>query len=63
MFKHKIKIDKNLYTRLAAAASKQGYSSTEEFIDHVLEQAAGSADNEESEQAVRNRLKGLGYIE
>lgn len=63
MFKHKLKIDKKLYSQLECAASAKGYSSTEEFIIHVLEKAAEHENNRESEEAVRNRLKGLGYVE
>ena len=35
----KIKLDKSLHERLVAAAQKAGYSSTDEFVTHVLERA------------------------
>ncbi len=63
MFGNRIKIDTDLYARLETAASKQGYSSTDEFINHVLEESVETDENNESEQAVKDRLKGLGYIE
>ncbi len=60
---HKVLIDHELYERLAKAAQAGGYSSPEEFILHVLEGAATPAGAEESEEEVRKRLKGLGYLE
>lgn len=60
---HKIAIDHELYERLEKAAQAAGYSSAEEFILHVLEGAASPAGADESEEAVRKRLKGLGYLE
>ena len=35
--KGKIKIDRPLYDRLAEAAERAGYATTEEFIHHVLD--------------------------
>jgi len=51
-------------TRAAVAG---GYSSTEEFIEHVLErevarEVAKVADDQPDEEVVR-RLRGLGYID
>ena len=60
---HKITIDHELHERLAKAAQAVGYSSTDEFIQHILEGAASPAGAEESEEEVRKRLKGLGYLE
>jgi hypothetical protein len=62
MFEPKIKIRRELYARLAKVASGQGYSSTDEFILHLLEKAAQAADDSLSEEQVRERLKGLGYL-
>ena len=59
----KIKIDKDLYERLALAAEQGGYSSTEEMIRHVLErEVAGSQEQQDREQA-EQQLRGLGYLE
>jgi hypothetical protein len=62
MFDPKIKIERDLYARLTKAAEVAGYSSTEEFIIHLLETAAPRT-GEESEDEVRKRLQGLGYID
>jgi predicted CopG family antitoxin len=59
----KIKIDKSLYDRLARMAEGAGYSSTEEFITHLLEREVASLDESSSDKEVEDRLRGLGYIE
>lgn len=59
----KIKIGKELYDRLATAGQEAGYSSTDEFIQHVLERSvAGQQELSDEEQAAR-QLRGLGYLE
>ncbi len=63
MFEPKIKIDRNLYATLKRAAEVAGYSSVDEFIRHVLEKAAAEIEQAQSEEEVRKRLQGLGYIE
>ena len=60
---HKIKIDKALYERVAAAAEQAGYSSTEEFITHLLEQGASGLQEDRDRELVEQQLRGLGYIE
>jgi metal-responsive CopG/Arc/MetJ family transcriptional regulator len=60
---HKISIDHELHERLQKAAQIAGYSSADEFIEHILESAAPATAAAESEEEVRKRLKGLGYLE
>ncbi len=63
MFRRKkIKLDKELLTRVERYAEIAGYSSVEEFISHVLEREMKDGDGTDSEQEIRKRLKGLGYI-
>ena len=59
----KIKIDDNLYDRVKKIAQIAGYSSTEEFIVHIIEKELGQMEKSDDEQAVLERLRGLGYIE
>ena len=59
----KIKIDKALHEKLARVAEQKGYASADEYILHLLETAAAGADEAADETAIRQRLKGLGYIE
>ena len=63
MFGSKIKIDNGLYEKLKEVAKARGYSSAEEFAVHVLEQAVAGSEEEVSEEEVKKRLQGLGYVE
>lgn len=58
----KIKLEKDLYERVKNFANKSGYSSVEEFVTHVLEEAITSSEEAEDEEMVKQRLKGLGYL-
>ena len=58
----KVKIDKVLYQHLAEIAKASGYSTTEEYIVHVLEKELVRLDVDEQDD-VQRRLRGLGYIE
>ena len=63
MFGSKVKIDKDLYERLKRCAEAAGYSSAEEFIRHTLEKAAAAIEEADSEDEVKKRLQGLGYLD
>jgi metal-responsive CopG/Arc/MetJ family transcriptional regulator len=63
MFGPKVKLDKDLYERLKRCAEAAGYSSTEEFIRHALEKAVAALDDADSEEEVKKRLQGLGYLD
>ena len=63
MFGHKLTLSDSLYEGLRKTAAAKGYSSPEEYAMHVLEKAAAESDESLSEEEVRNRLKGLGYVE
>jgi len=63
MFGRRVKLDTDLYDRLARCAEVAGYSSTEEFIRHALEKAAAAVEESDSEEEVKKRLQGLGYID
>jgi hypothetical protein len=62
-FDTKVRIAKPLYERLAEIASSGGYSSTEEFILHILEKEAAKFDDAADDAEVKRQLRGLGYIE
>ena len=61
----KIKLDKDLYQRAVQHATDKGYSSVDEFVAHVVEQALSGGEelSEEDEKQIAERLQGLGYIE
>ena len=62
MFGAKIKIEKDLLERAKEYSEKKGYPSVEEFISHLLEKEMKEPDKSSSEDEIKKRLKGLGYI-
>jgi len=58
----KLKLDKDLMERLGKAAELAGYSSVNEFIVHVLEKELSQIEAGGSEEEIKKRLEGLGYI-
>ena len=59
----KVVIKDSLYQRCNQAAASDGYSSTEEFIEHAIENELKRVEVDQSEQQVEEQLRGLGYIE
>jgi len=60
---NKIKLEKELFEKVKRAARIAGYSSTEEFVQHVLEREIGKFEESgDSEEEIRKRMQGLGYI-
>jgi metal-responsive CopG/Arc/MetJ family transcriptional regulator len=57
-----IKLDKALVAKVKRYADLAGYSSAEEFITHALEKEIAQLEEAESEQELKKKLKGLGYI-
>jgi len=63
-----VKLDKALLERVRKYAKAAGYSSGEEFITHALEKELAQLDEakgegSETDPAVLERLRGLGFIE
>ena len=59
----KIKIDKELLEKVKKYATIAGYSSPEEFVQHVLEREIAKFEKSgESEDEIKKRMQGLGYI-
>jgi metal-responsive CopG/Arc/MetJ family transcriptional regulator len=58
-----IKLSQDLWDRIRKCAEKAGYSSAEEFIQHVLEKEVARAEDAETSDEVERRLRGLGYLE
>ena len=60
---NKLKINKDILDRCKKCSEVAGYSSVEEFVEHILEkelktiESAGSSD-----EAITESLRGLGYI-
>ncbi|GAG02029.1 unnamed protein product [marine sediment metagenome] len=63
MFGAKIKLDKDLFNKAKKLAEIAGYSSTEEFITHLIERELSRLEQTgDSEEVVKRRLQGLGYL-
>ena len=58
----KIKIDKELMKKVKHYAKIAGYSSEEEFVTHALEKEIMQLEEADSEEEVKKKLQGLGYI-
>jgi metal-responsive CopG/Arc/MetJ family transcriptional regulator len=59
---NKIKLDKDLLAKVKKYSDIAGYSSPEEFITHALEKELAKLEDADSEEEIKKRLKGLGYI-
>ncbi len=62
MFGSKIKLDRALLKRVRKCSDIAGYASVEEFIEHALEKELAKLEDAGSEEELRQRLRGLGYI-
>ncbi len=58
----KVKLEKELVAKIKRYADIAGYSSPEEFITHALEKELSKLADAGSEEEIRKRLQGLGYI-
>ena len=58
----KIKIEKELLERVKKMAKLSGYASVDEFVAHVLEKELANLDDADSEEDIKKKLEGLGYI-
>jgi hypothetical protein len=64
MFGTRVKIDKDLYAKMKRYARVAGYSSVDEFVAHALEKELKKLEDADtvSEEELKKRLRGLGYI-
>ena len=62
MGKAKVKLDKELLDKIKKYSELSGYSSSEEFIVHCLEKEIAKLEESDSEEDIKKKLKGLGYI-
>ena len=58
----KVKLDKDIVEKVKRYADIAGYSSPEEFITHALEKELAKLEDADSEEEIKKRLQGLGYI-
>jgi metal-responsive CopG/Arc/MetJ family transcriptional regulator len=58
----KIKLSKELYDQVERVAKLAGYSSVEEFVIHALEKELAQLEDAQSDEDIKEKLKGLGYL-
>lgn len=65
MAKLRLKIDSATIERIRKVSEIGGYSSPEEFVIHIIERELDTLDPSEgeSEEDIRKKMEGLGYIE
>ena len=63
MFKTTLKFDKTLMERIKKCSDLAGYSSPEEFVQHIVEKELARLEHTESDEEIVKKMKGLGYLE
>jgi hypothetical protein len=58
----KIKLDKDLFDRVCKIAKLSGYATADEFVVHVLEKELAAIEDAGSDDEIKKKLEGLGYI-
>jgi metal-responsive CopG/Arc/MetJ family transcriptional regulator len=62
MFGSSVKLDKDLLRKVRKYAEIAGYSSAEEFVAHALQKEIAQLEEADSDEEIKKRLRGLGYI-
>jgi metal-responsive CopG/Arc/MetJ family transcriptional regulator len=58
-----IKLNKDLGRRVEQCAKAGGYSSPQEFVEHIVERELAKLEDAQSDEEIVKKLKGLGYID
>jgi hypothetical protein len=63
MLQTTIKLNKDLALRVKDITERSGYSSVQEFVEHVLDKELAQLEEAESNEALIKKMQGLGYID
>jgi metal-responsive CopG/Arc/MetJ family transcriptional regulator len=63
VFQTTIKLNKDLAKRVKDIADRAGYSSVQEFVEHLLNKELAQLEEAESNEALVKKMQGLGYID
>ena len=63
MSKPTIELDNELWAKVQQHSEAAGYSSPQEFVLHLIEQALAKADEPVSEEETGRKLHGIGYLD
>jgi hypothetical protein len=58
-----IRLNQALWAKVKKCAAAGGYSSPEEFVEHVLEKELAKLDTSASDEEIARKLQGLGYLD
>jgi hypothetical protein len=58
-----IKLNKDLWAKVKKCADTAGYSSPQEFVEHVLEKELAKVETSASDEEIAKKLQGLGYLD
>ena len=58
-----VKFNKDVWERVKRLTAEAGYSSPEEFVQHVVERELNKLETADSKASLVDKLKGLGYLE
>ena len=58
-----IKLNKNMWAKVKKCAEAGGYSSPQEFVEHIIEKELASLEEGDSNEEIARKLQGLGYLD
>ncbi len=58
-----IKLKKKTWDRVKRVSDAAGYSSPQEFVEHIIEKELEKLEEGDSNEKLLEKLKGLGYID
>ena len=58
-----IKLKPEIWERVKKVSGAAGYSSPEEFVEHIVERELAKLEDAESDQEIVRKLQGLGYLD
>jgi hypothetical protein len=58
-----IKLNKEIWARIKKCADAGGYSTPQEFVEHILERELAKLEGAVSAEDIAKKLQGLGYID
>jgi metal-responsive CopG/Arc/MetJ family transcriptional regulator len=59
----KIELDKALWARVQEHVKAAGYSSPEEFVQHIIEKELAKTEKGDTADAAAGKIRGIGYID
>ena len=58
-----LKLNKALWVKVKKCSEAGGYSSPQEFVEHILEKELAKIETAASDEEIVKKLQGLGYLD